>query len=282
MEFTTLISTGELAACLDDPRLVVIDCRFDLKDVGWGREAYEAAHVPGARYAHLDRDLSGSKNGTNGRHPLPAPEAFAATLGRWGATNDSQIVAYDQDTGSWASRLWWMARWLGHDRVAVLEGGFARWVLERRPTTRDVADIPRRHFEPHIRGEMLVTIEGLADEQRRGATLLDARAPERYRGEIEPLDQRPGHIPGAANYFYMRNLNEAGNFLPRETLTAALHDATGGAQGDHVVCYCGSGVTACHTLLALEHVGIRGAKLYAGSWSEYSADPSRPVATTER
>ena len=282
MDFTTLISTAELAAQLGDPRLAIVDCRFDLEDVEWGALQFAAGHVRGARYAHLDRDLSGEKTGTE----RPASPARSARVRRddraLGISNDSQVVAYDQDTGSYASRLWWMLRWLGHDRVAVLDGGWAKWTAEGRPTSAGAVPAGFGRFAPHVRPELVATLDEVDELTRRGALLLDARAPERYSGQTETIDRAAGHIPGASNYFYMQNLGVSGTFLPDGELASNLAAATDGTPGDQIICYCGSGVTACHNLLALEHAGIHGAKLYPGSWSGWSADPSRPIATTER
>jgi thiosulfate/3-mercaptopyruvate sulfurtransferase len=281
MAYSTLISTAELASSFAAPNLVVVDCRFDLKDVSWGERAFAESRIPRSVYAHLDRDLSGAKDGQNGRHPLPDPATFVATLERLGISNSSQVVAYDQDTGSWASRLWWMLKWVGHDAVAVLNGGFARWTAEHRATESGDRRPSRGKFTPNVRHDMLVTIDDLAARQAEGMTLLDARAPERYLGQVEPLDRVPGHIPGAANRFYMDNLAPDGTFRPPSELASALSSATDNTPPDRVICYCGSGVTACHDILAMEHAGMHGAKLYAGSWSEYAADPTRPVATEE-
>jgi thiosulfate/3-mercaptopyruvate sulfurtransferase len=280
MAFRTIISTDALAARLGDPSFAIVDCRFRLDDGSWGEREWAAQHVPGAVYAHLDRDLSGQKNGRNGRHPLPDPAALAATLGRLGIADGLQVVAYDQDTGIFASRLWWLLRWLGHDAVAVLDGGFTKWTAEGRATSAGVEQRGPREFTARPRPAMAVTAADvaahIADE---GWRLLDARAPERYRGESEPLDRVPGHIPGAANHFYRGNLAEDGTLRTPEELRARLGPPLGGVAPDHVVSYCDSGVTACHNLLALEHAGIQGAKLYPGSWSEWSSDPARPVET---
>jgi thiosulfate/3-mercaptopyruvate sulfurtransferase len=280
MAFMTLISTAALALHLEEPAFVVVDCRFKLDDPAWGEREYQSRHIPGAMYAHLDRDLSGVKTGTNGRHPLPPVDAFARTLGRLGIAEGVQVVAYDQDSGMFASRLWWMLRWLGHDAVAVLDGGFSRWDAEDRPTAAGIETQPAAAFTPRVRGDMLVdvaTVEALAAS--RSKTLVDARAPQRYRGEVEPLDRVAGHIPGARNHFYQLNVDEQGRFHTPEELRARFRDVVAGTPPNEIVCYCGSGVTACHNLLALEHAGINGARLYAGSWSEWSADPARPVET---
>ena len=278
MAFTTLISTGALALHLDDEAYVLVDCRFKLDDLPWGEHEYEAAHIPGAVYASLDRDLSGAKTGANGRHPLPDPQALARTLGRFGIAGGVQVVAYDQDNGMYASRLWWLLRWLGHDAVAVLDGGFAKWKAEGRATTSGAESCEAREFSGSPRMEMLLDVNAVASHLGEPAwRLVDARAPERYRGEKEPIDKQPGHIPGAANHFFAANLDAQGIFRTPEELRGGFKDALGDRPADHLVCYCGSGVTACHNLLALEHAGISGAKLYPGSWSEWSSDPSRPV-----
>ena len=277
MAFTTLISTAALAQRLDDPAVAIVDCRSKLDDEAWGAREYRTSHIPRAAYADLNTDLSGSKTGANGRHPLPDAGALARTFGRLGIASGVQVVAYDQDNGMWASRFWWLLRWLGHDAVAVLDGGFAKWTAEGRPTESGEARRDAREFVAAPRAEMLADVAGVA--ARVGARdwrLVDARAPERYRGEVEPIDRTPGHIPGAVNHFFQTNV-EHGIFKTPEQLRAGFAAAIGSTPMDHVICYCGSGVTACQNLLALEHAGLRGAKLYVGSWSEWSADPSRPV-----
>jgi thiosulfate/3-mercaptopyruvate sulfurtransferase len=282
MAFTTLISTDALAVHLADPEGVIVDCRFKLEDPTWGERDYEHRHIPGATYAHLDRDLSGAKTGRNGRHPLPTVDVLTATFNRWGLRPGTQVSAYDQDTGMFASRLWWLLRWLGHDRVAVLDGGFAKWIAERRPTSTGIEHKAPGHFVGAPRLEMVVGADEISDAMRTGGwRLLDARAPERYRGETEPLDKVAGHIPTAANHFFQQNLDDRGLFRAPDALRARLGAAIGETSPQHVMCYCGSGVTACHNLLALEHAGLSGAKLYPGSWSEWSSDPSRPVEKHE-
>ena len=278
MTLTTLISTGDLSARIDDAALVVVDCRFDLADVGAGRRTYDVAHIPGAVFADVNEDLAGTPTGTNGRHPLPDPDAFKATLGRLGIGNDTQVIAYDHDVGMYASRLWWMLRWMGHDAVAVLDGGFVKWIAEGRPTTSGVENKPARTFSGEPHGALVATI----DDVSRTTNLLDARAPERYRGDIEPLDKVAGHIPGARNHFYRNNVTADGIFRAPEQVRELFTTTLGDASTEGLVCYCGSGVTACHNLLALEHAGIHGARLYPGSWSEWSSDPARPVARSDR
>ena len=281
MAFRTLISTDALAARLGDPAFRIVDCRFKLDDVEWGERVWKAGHIPGAAYAHLDRDMSGPKTGKNGRHPLPEVAALARTLGRLGITSGTQVVAYDQDNGMFASRLWWLLRWLGHDASAVLDGGLAKWTAEGRPLSRpdeQKAQNEPVEFEPTLHSGMTVTADEVAalrlDPDWR---LVDSRAPERYRGEIEPMDPVAGHIPGAANHFFQQNLGERGIFRTPEDLRARFSPVLGAVAPSHVVLYCGSGVQACQNLLALEHAGVSGAKLYPGSWSEWCSDPTRPV-----
>src|SRR5262249_46446074 len=278
MLFTTLVSTADLAAQNRAADWAVVDCRFKLDDPDWGRREYEKGHIPGAVYAHLDDDLSRAKTGTNGRHPLPDPETFARTLGRLGIDQGVQVIAYDQDCGMYASRLWWMLRWLGHDAAAVLDGGLAKWCAEGRPTAAGIDTRPPRTFHGSLRAGMTVDADAvhgfLGDPSMR---LVDARAPERFRGEIEPPDKIAGHIPGAANHLYQTNLDASGLFRSPEELRAAWDQSLAGTPPERVVCYCGSGVTACHNVLALEHAGIKGVKLYPGSWSEWCSDPTRPV-----
>jgi thiosulfate/3-mercaptopyruvate sulfurtransferase len=279
MAFSTLISTGVLALNLDDPAFAIVDCRYKLDDDAWGAREYASVHIPGAVYAHLGHDLAGPKTGTNGRHPLPDPKTLADTIGRLGITSGVQVVAYDQDNGMYASRLWWLLRWLGHDAAAVLDGGFTKWLAEERPTMSGEEHRARTTFSGTARAGMAIDAQAVASLAGEPEwRLVDARAPERFRGESEPIDKTPGHIPGAVNHFFTWNLDERGTFRTPEELRDRL-GASIGAQvaANHIVCYCGSGVTACHNLLALEHAGLRGAKLYAGSWSEWSADPARPV-----
>ena len=278
MKFTTLISTTDLAAHLDDDVVVVVDCRFDLADVTAGRRSYEAAHIPGAVFADINEDLAAKPTGTNGRHPLPDPSAIITTLGRLGIAKETQVIAYDQDTGMYASRLWWMLRWMGHDAVAVLDGGYARWTAEGRSTTSGVERRQECVFRGAPNNGMVASIADVS----AAPPLLDARAPERYRGDVEPIDRVAGHIPGARNHFYKDNLADDGTFRAPAELRAMFARSLGDTASEDLVCYCGSGVTACHNLLALEHAGLHGARLYPGSWSEWSSDPARPVERSEK
>jgi thiosulfate/3-mercaptopyruvate sulfurtransferase len=276
--FTTLIDTAGLAAHASDPVFAVIDCRYDLKDEARGAREYTQGHIPGAVYASLDRDLSGAKTGRNGRHPLPDPTELAATFGRLGVADGVQVVAYDQDSNIYASRLWWMLRWLGHDDVAVLDGGFAKWLAENRPRRSGVEARAPRDFTgaPHP-GRLMTAEETAAAAEGGRWRLLDARSPERFRGENETIDRVGGHIPGAVNHFFAWNLEDDGRFRPADEIRERLRASIGDVASDHVISYCGSGVTACQNLLALEHAGLTGARLFSGSWSEWASDPSRPI-----
>jgi thiosulfate/3-mercaptopyruvate sulfurtransferase len=283
MPFRTLIDSETLERHLGDPSLAVVDCRFRLDDVAWGERAYESQHIPGAVYADLDRDLAGTKTGMNGRHPLPEPSSFADTLGRLGIDGRVQVVAYDQDAGMYASRLWWMIRWLGHDNVAVLDGGLAKWLAEGRRTTSGREHRDRRQFHASVRGGMVADVRQVDALARNPAyLLLDARAPERFAGQQETIDKKAGHIPGAANHFFKSNLCDNNTVRAVDVLRTQFERSLGGVSPDHVICYCGSGVTACENLLAMEHAGLKGAKLYPGSWSEWSSDPSRPTEPPSR
>ena len=282
--FTTLIPATELRAALAAGQaIVLIDTRFDLTDVGAGEAAWRAGHPPGAHYLHLDRDLCGAKtarDGTfRGRHPLPERAAFAQTLGRCGVTPATQVVAFDAQGGMYAARLWWMLRWMGHDAVAVLDGGLAAWaaaggalVTEPPAATTAAPSYPERAALVASLGA-----DALAAELGR-VRLIDARAGERFRGEVEPLDQAAGHIPGASNRFFKDNLAADGTFKPAPELRAEFTALLGATPANRTVHQCGSGVTACHNLLAMEHAGLGGSQLYPGSWSEWSSDPARPVA----
>lgn len=276
--FKTLIAPADLAPHLADDSWVVVDCRFDLADPPTGERLYLEAHIPGARYAHLDRDLSGEKTGTNGRHPLPIPEQMRERFGALGIAPGKQVVVYDADSGMHAARLWWMLRYMGHDAVAVLDGGFARWLREGRAVRGGREEWRRATFIGAPRESWRLTadevLEGLDDPTR---LLVDARTEERYRGENETLDPKAGHIPGAKSYFFQRNLRDDRTFKDASELLAAWRSLLGEAAPEQVVMYCGSGVTACHNLLAMEHAGLSGARIYPGSWSEWSSDPNRPT-----
>jgi len=275
-----LITTEELASHLDDPQWVVFDTRHDLGDVDKGRRAYAEGHIPGAYFLHTDEDLAGPKTGANGRHPLPDVQAFAQRINRCGVTPATQVVAYDDLGGNFAVRLWWMLRWLGHGRVALLDGGYPKGLRERRPVTKEVPAARTGSFVPRPR--LGATVDAHFVERFRNDAsnaLVDARAPNRFTGEQEPIDPVAGHIPGARNRFWQDNLLPDGRFKTAERLRDEWTRWLGGAPVAQSVHMCGSGVTACHNLFALELAGLGEARLYPGSWSEWCADPARPVAT---
>jgi thiosulfate/3-mercaptopyruvate sulfurtransferase len=278
MTYSTLISTEALAAHLDDPAFVVVDCRHDLADPSAGERAYRAGHVPGARFMHLDRDLSGARTGRNGRHPLPAVDALAGVFGRAGIDAARQVVAYDQSTGAWASRLWWLLRWLGHDAVAVLDGGLDRWRAQGRAVTAETRPPHPARFVPKPPAATASAEEILGHLNDGALLVIDARGAERYRGDVEPVDPVAGHIPGARNRPYSENLARDGRFKPPEALGSEFRALLGETPASAVVHQCGSGVSACHNALAMAIAGLSGSRLYPGSWSEWVADPARPVA----
>jgi thiosulfate/3-mercaptopyruvate sulfurtransferase len=294
MSQATLITPRQLAARLEDQDLAIIDCRFDLTRPQWGRESYASARIPHALYAHLDHDLSGRTSASTGRHPLPPVDEMAARLGHWGIDAQVQVVAYDQRSGAHAARLWWLLRWLGHGRVAVLDGGIAAWEEERLPI--DATPLPEsgaqpqparppRRFDPRPDAERVVSTgeveELVASGQLAGGdvVMIDARSAERFAGRNETIDPVAGHIPGARNHPLTDNVDAAGRFLARGTLRERFAKTLEGVPPDAAICMCGSGVTACHNLLAMEVAGLQGARLYAGSWSEWIRDPKHPIAT---
>ena len=279
MRHTTLVSISDLAAHLDDAGWIVCDCRHDLVDTEAGRRAYRESHIPSAQFVHLDEDLSAPKTGRNGRHPLPAPEQFARRLGELGVDNAKQVVAYDASGGCYAARLWWMLRWLGHDAVAVLDGGWDAWRKAPHPIADRIPVIKAAQFTMYRRANMACDAQYIvANLEKSGPLLLDARSADRFRGENETLDPVAGHIPGALNRFFRLNLDGDGNFKPSTTLKQEFNELLGNNAPGNVAHYCGSGVTACHNLLAMEVAGLSGSRLYPGSWSEWCSNPSRPVA----
>ncbi|HEX8788665.1 MAG TPA: sulfurtransferase [Telluria sp.] len=280
---TTLIEAAALATHLNDPSWVVIDCRHDLMNHAAGRDAYAAGHLPGALFADIETELSGAKRDANGlfrgRHPLPDQDKFVELLRAWGVNQDSQVVAYDAHGGMFAARLWWMLRWVGHEAVAVLDGGLQAWQAAGQLVTGD-ASAPRARGNIALRDSLVSTVDVgqvLYNVEHGGRTVVDARAPDRFRGENETIDPVGGHIPGAKNRFFKDNLQADGRFKPAQQLKTELGVAVGDPA--KAIMQCGSGVTACHNLLALETAGMPGAALYPGSWSEWCADPKRAVAT---
>ncbi len=279
---TTLISASELAAHIDDPSVVIVDCRHDLMNLAAGREGYAVGHIRNAVFADLETALSGAKRGADGqfrgRHPLPERAALIETLRSWGINDDTQVVAYDAHGGMFAARLWWLLRWVGHQAVAVLDGGLAAWQSQALPMSTEVPVKARGAIAE--RAPLVQTVTSgdvLANIASGERTVIDARAPDRFRGENETIDPVGGHIPGAKNRFFKDNLQADGRFKSADQLKADFAPLVDDAA--KAVMQCGSGVTACHNLLALEVAGMPGAALYPGSWSEWSADQARPVAT---
>jgi thiosulfate/3-mercaptopyruvate sulfurtransferase len=275
---TTLITPDTLRAHIGQPDWLIIDCRFDLANTGWGEQQYLAGHIPGAIYAHLDRDLSGTKTGVNGRHPLPSHDDMIQRFGGMGIGPSTQVVVYDADSGMHASRLWWMLRYMGHDAAALLDRGWARWTREVGISEPGRVVPKAAAFNASPREDWRLS----ADQVRRDLgspqrLLVDARSNERFRGQGETLDPVAGHIPGAASAFFQNNLNPDKTFKSPDELRAQWTATLAGHDPKEVVCYCGSGVTACHNLLAMEVAGLGGARIFPGSWSEWCADPSRPV-----
>lgn len=263
--YTTLIDVAAVTNHLANPDWLLVDCRFDLADPAAGRRAYLAGHVPGAIYAHLDEDLSNPPATDNGRHPLPAPEVLAARFARMGIGPATQVVAYDDANGMIASRLWWMLRYMGHQAVAVLDGGWAAWTA---------ADLPQRSGEERRATAVFTGRANLKwlvrlDEVPAAPLLVDSRDPARFRGELETIDPVAGHIPGAINYYFQENWGENGRYLPAEQIGQKLKGLLGDTPPDTAVFYCGSGVSACVNLLAMAHAGLGNGRLYVGSWSEY-------------
>ncbi len=278
--WTTLVDAETLAGALGRDDLVILDCRFSLAAPETGPAAYAASHLPGALYAHLDRDLSDHRKRGGGRHPWPDAAGFNARLGDWGITAAHQVVAYDDGDGAHAARLWFLLRAIGHARAAVLDGGWARWTALGLPTQTGVREVTRVARDERFDDRRLFDAAQVQAHLASGGMLVDARGRERFLGDVEPIDRVAGHVPGAVNRPYADNLAE-GRFKPRAQLATEFRALLGERRADEVVAMCGSGVTACHHLLAMEHAGLPGAKLFTGSWSGWIEDPSRPVATGE-
>ncbi len=280
-QWDALVSAEKLAGVLGRSDLVLIDARFGLGDPAQGERDYIAGHLPGAVYAHLDRDLSDHSRKGHGRHPLPEAKDFCARLGAWGVTPTHQIVVYDACDGAMAAaRAWFLLKLLGHERVAVLDGGFARWTQLGLPVTTSIPQPVSAEYFADYDASLLVDADALSHPDAIDAPLLiDARAAERFRGDVEPLDRIAGHVPGAINRPYSMNLQSDGRFRSAVELANEYRTLLKGREPASAVMMCGSGVTACHNLLAMEHAGLRGARLYANSWSGWISDPSRSVAT---
>lgn len=275
--WTTLVQAETLADALGRDDLAIVDCRFALTDPNAGERAYAQSHVPGAVYAHLDRELSNHGKQEQGRHPWPEAADFTAKLGAWGISPQTQVVAYDDGDGAYAARLWFLLRTLGHARAAVLDGGWKRWTALGLPVETEVRTPTRSRYEASFDTNRLLDAAQVQAHLDRGGLLVDVRAAERFRGEVEPLDRVAGHVPGARNRPYASNLDE-GRFKSSERLAEEFHELLQGHDPRDVVAMCGSGVTACHHLLAMAHAGLPGAKLFTGSWSGWISDPARPIA----
>jgi thiosulfate/3-mercaptopyruvate sulfurtransferase len=280
--YETLISPSELSGHLGDPDWAIFDMRASTPPDSGGKAKYLAGHIPGAVHAHLEQELSGPIiPGRTGRHPLPDPAEFLKRLSGWGIDDPVQVVVYDEGPGQNAARLWWMLRWLGHNRVAVLEGGWAAWEDFSGPVKTGDETRPPRRFTPRLRKDRSVDV-GMVDKLRNDPSwcLIDARAADRFRGQNEKIDPIAGHIPGAVSGPWSENVDSDGNFRAREELARKYGSIVGDTPMDQVVVYCGSGVTAAHDILAMVHAGLGEPKLYVGSWSEWITDPSRPIATS--
>jgi thiosulfate/3-mercaptopyruvate sulfurtransferase len=277
---SALISVDELTALLPAKEVVVVDCRFSLKNPDEGFAKYSAGHIPGARYAHLDRDLSGPVvPGVTGRHPLPDPAALAQRFSAWGIDADRHVIAYDDSVGAFAARLWWLLLWLGHDAVSVLDGGLLAWQARNLPVETAAPTVEPASFVPHLRPELVVDAEEVERVRTRDDhRLLDARGPARFRGDEEPIDPVAGHIPGARSFPFLDH-TEAGHLRSAADIRASFAAALGHVPAENAIAYCGSGVTAAHLVLAGAHAGLGRVRLYPGSWSEWITDASRPVAT---
>ena len=281
MAYTTLISTDDAYPHLHNPQWVTIDCRYYLENIQQGRHEYSQSHLPGALYADLGENLSSPVvPGVTGRHPLPKVDTLSQTFSNWGIGKDTQVVVYDQGPGMIAVRLWWMLRWLGHVKVAVLEGGWKKWRQEAKPVTQETPTVTSQPFTAIVHAEFVADADDImANTANHNIKILDARAADRYRGENETLDRIAGHIPGALSAPFVNNLSDDGTFRPKEELLDIYKAILGDTKARDAIIYCGSGVTAAHTVLALIHIGLGMARLYPGSWSHWITDKQRPIAT---
>lgn len=277
--YSTLIDVESLRARLGDPAVLIVDVRHQLADPTAGERAYREGHIPGAVFMHLDRNLSGAKSGRNGRHPLPDPEQLAKCFGEFGIHSNTQVIVYDDAIGMVAGRLWWLLKWLGHDHVALLDGGWQAWIAQGGSSTMEVPNPKHSCFKANIRPDLLVTVDQVvANLELQQFVVLDARSSDRFRGENETLDPVGGHIPNACNRFFRENLMPGGELKPVEQLKAEYQELLGGRPPNQIVHQCGSGVSACLNILAMEHAGLAGSRLYAGSWSEWCAEFDSPQA----
>lgn len=280
MGYDTIISTEDLQQNLDQENWFVFDCRYLLKEPEGGLTKFRKGHIPGAQYADMDKDLSSPMSQTSGRHPLPDADSFVQRLCAWGVQNDSQVVCYDDLSGAFAARMWWLLNWVGHGRVAVLDGGIKKWTIEGRPLETETRDRPHSSFAGEADAAMWVDIEFVQRQlQRQEIRLLDARSTERFTGKDQKTDPVPGHVPGAISYPFAGNLGQEKVFLPADELSRRYVPMFSECQPEQVINMCGSGVTACHNILATRIAGLPWTRLYVGSWSEWIKDPARPVAT---
>ena len=281
MSYNILISAQTLNQYINNPKWIIIDCRFSLADSTAGSYAYRHGHIPNARYADLNKDLSAEIKSYTGRHPLPNFTALSKKLGAWGISNDTQVVVYDDASGAFAGRLWWLLRSLGHDKVAVLDGGIKHWQKQNLPLTTKLPIVKASTFRAYINSSLWLSAKELQNQiASKKILLIDARTPERYRGEQEPIDPVAGHIPSALNRPFELNIDQNGCFLPPDELKQQFRHLLGSISPEQTVNYCGSGVTACHNILAMEYAGLTGSKLYAGSWSEWITNQNQSIATT--
>ncbi len=279
MHYTTLITADALHQNLDQADWVIVDCRFSLADASAGASAYRRGHLPNARYADLNKDLSSAVKSYTGRHPLPDAETFSRKLGEWGIGNNTQVIAYDDADGAFAARLWWLLRWVGLTRVAVLDGGLPYWKKQGLPLTTHLPQPKTTHYRSYQDNSLWLSALDVQNHlAQKTIKLLDARTAVRYRGEQEPIDPIAGHVPGALNYPMQCNLDAQHLFLPASKLKKQFQQLIDTTPSEQIVHMCGSGVTACHNLLAMEHAGLIGSKLYAGSWSEWITNKNREVA----
>ena len=276
-----LIGAEQLSLHLGQPNWRVVDCRFNLMKPEQGYEEYLQDHIPGALYADLDKDLAAPVSESTGRHPLPLPDSFADTLGAWGIDNDTQVVVYDQASGAIAARLWWMMNWLGHEQVAVLDGGYTAWQKADLPVSDSVPPVEAVNFSPSPDWDLLTSTDELEASIEAGDAplIVDARDRARFDGKTEPIDSVAGHIPGAVNHPFSEAIDSEGCWKTAEELRQSWETVLGEHSGQRWISMCGSGVTACHLALSAAHVGYRLPSLYVGSWSEWIRNPERPIAT---
>jgi thiosulfate/3-mercaptopyruvate sulfurtransferase len=279
MSYTTLISAEHLFQHLDEPHWIIVDCRFSLADADAGGRNYRKGHIPNARYAHLNKDLSSPVTACTGRHPLPDFSLLARKLGLWGVGNRSQVVVYDDAGGAFAGRLWWLLRCMGHENVAILDGGINHWLRRGYAITTDLPTVKPAVFRVYLNEKNWLNAAQVRNQlAAKIIKLIDARTPERFQGKQEPIDPVAGHIPGALNRPFQSNLDSQGLFLAPEELRQQFKRLLNNVPAEQTVHMCGSGVTACHNLLAMEYAGLSGSKLYAGSWSEWIRDKNRAIA----